>query len=220
MVIRAAVALLLAAASDLPARDEADPVIVCFGDSITLRGYPAELGRRLNVPVANAGVGGHTTAAALRRLQRDVIARKPKVVVVLFGTNDSRLDAPKVHVPVERYRANLHAIVDACRAIGARVVLCTLPPINAEPYFTRHARPVFDAAGGLAAVLESYRAAALRLAAEQSVAVVDLHARLAERPQWLSPDGVHPSPEGNGIIAELVAAAVQPLLADAPGSPP
>lgn len=199
---------------------DAAPAIVCFGDSITLRGYPEELGRRLNVSVANAGVGGHTTATALRRLQRDVIARKPKVVVVLFGTNDSRLDAPKVHVPVERYRANLHAIVDACRAIGARVVLCTLSPINPEPYFGRHARPPFEAAGGLAAVLESYRAAALRLAAEQSVAVVDLHARLAERPQWLSPDGVHPSPEGNGIIAELVAAAVQPLLADAPGSPP
>ena len=49
-----------AQASDAPAK------VVCFGDSITKRGYPAELGKLLGVEVVNAGVGGNTTTAALR----------------------------------------------------------------------------------------------------------------------------------------------------------
>lgn len=217
---RSLLRLFIALAVALSAHAATTPAkIVCFGDSITKRGYPAELAKRLHVEVLNAGVGGNTTVGALRRLQADVLDKKPDIVVIFFGTNDSRLDAPKVHVPVDRYVANLRQIITRCSALPARVVLCTLPPINPTPYFQRHAPAPFEAVGGLAKVLETYRTAVHTLGRELNLPVVDLHALLAKEPTWLSPDGVHPTDAGNAIIARLVAEKVAPLLAPTTSAP-
>ena len=190
--------------------------VVCFGDSITKRGYPDELGKRLGVATINAGVGGNTTTAGLKRMQREVLDLKPRVVVIFFGTNDSRVDAPKIHVPVDHYVANLRQMITRCAAIQARVVLCTVPPINPEPYFQRHAQAVFDEAGGLSKILDGYRAAVRRLGTELDLPVVDLAQQLASEPAWLSADGVHPTPAGNAILAKLIAEKVSPLLGSRP----
>lgn len=186
--------------------------VVCFGDSITKRGYPKELSKLLGVDCINAGVGGNTTAKALRRMQRDVFASNPDLVVILFGTNDSRVDNTNVHVSTEQFSENLHAMIDQCSRHGATAVLCTLPPIDHEPYFTRHDRTRFDAVGGLSSVLDAYRRATVNVAADRKVPLVDLGRLLKHEPQWISADGVHPTPAGNGIIAKLVANTVKPLL--------
>jgi lysophospholipase L1-like esterase len=191
------------------------PRLVCFGDSITKGGYPQAIdAKALGVEVVNAGVGGNTTAQGLKRMQADVLDRKPGVVVVLFGTNDCRLDEPKVAVPLATYEANLKKIVDQCRKAGATVVLCTPPPIDAGPYFKRHKKEPFDEAGGLEKVLDDYRAAARRVAEATKAPLVDLNQLLAkEKPdEWRSPDGVHPTPKGYALIAKHVSAAVRPLL--------
>jgi lysophospholipase L1-like esterase len=196
---------------------EATPVaparVVCFGDSITAKGYPAVLASMLGVDVANAGVNGNTTAQGLRRMSKDVLARKPEVVVILFGTNDTRVDAPKVHVPVERYAANLAEMIDTCRAAGAKVIVCTIPPIDPARYFTRHDKSAFDQAGGLDALLKQYREAATRTANERNVPVVDLaNALTAAGSSWSTLDGVHPTETANRTLAQLIADAVNPLL--------
>ena len=193
-------------ASDRKAR------IVCFGDSITKRGYPAVLGKMLEVEAINAGVAGNSSAAGLRRMQKDVLDQKPDVVVILFGTNDGRVDAPTVHVPVNQYEANLNRMVDECEKINSKVVLCTLPPVNEEVYFTRHATNAYSAAGGLSSLWAQYRQAALRVATSRKLPVVDLNQRLLAEPKWLSNDGVHPTTAGCTIIARFVAEAVAPLV--------
>lgn len=195
-----------------PTQTRPSPKVVCFGDSITQQGYPQQLGRELALDVVNAGVGGNSSAAGLKRLQKDVLDQKPAVVVILFGTNDTRLDAPKVHVPLDQYVMNLTSMAQACRKVGAKVVICTIPPINAEAYFKRHERDKFDAAGGLEAVLDRYRDAARALAKKNKLAVVDLAERLEKRPEWLSEDGVHPSDEGRQILADEIGTAVELLL--------
>ena len=109
--------------------------VVCFGDSITKRGYYKPLADLLGVRTINSGVAGHSSAQGLRRIKQDVLDHQPDVVVILFGTNDLRVDAPKVYVPVDQYRKNLKAMVEACAEIDARVVICTLPPIDKTAYF-------------------------------------------------------------------------------------
>jgi lysophospholipase L1-like esterase len=146
-------------------------------------------------------------------MSKDVLARKPEVVVILFGTNDTRVDAPKVHVPDDRYAANLAEMNDACRAAGASVVVCTIPPIDATRYFTRHDKAAFDKAGGLDALLKQYREAATRTAKDRNVPVVDLPTALAAAgADWSTLDGVHPTETGAQTLARLVAEAVKPLL--------
>ncbi len=108
--------------------------IVCFGDSITGRYY--HTGSRLAYPdlveqglrklypnakvdVINAGISGNTTSAGLKRMERDVLRRKPHLVVVMYGMNDVCGYNPKA------FAANLRAIIKRCRDAGAAVMLCT-----------------------------------------------------------------------------------------------
>jgi len=188
--------------------------VVCFGDSITKRGYTPIMGDLLDVDTVMAGVAGNSTAQALRRMSKDVLAHEPDVVVIFFGTNDMRVDAPRVHVPVDQYQQNLETMIKACTEIKAQVVLCTLPPIKQEVYFTRYDKTFFDAAGGLTDMIADYRKVALDVAGHRNLSVVDLNQLLLQTPEWMHRDGVHPSPGGNRIIAEHIAKAVGPMLGE------
>ena len=131
-----------------------DAQVVCFGDSITKRGYPEILGQLLGVETINAGVAGNNTSQALRRTQLDVFIHNPEVVVIFFGTNDLRVDSERVYVAVPQYITNLETIIAECQSQGARVVLCTPPPIDDDAFYTRHERADFEAIGGLQAMLD------------------------------------------------------------------
>lgn len=195
-----------------PAADEDVATVVCFGDSITKRGYPEMLGEALNVKAINAGVAGHTSAEGLRRMKKDVIDENPDVVVIFFGTNDARVDAPHKYVPAKKYADNLKEMVKAIKKADAQVVICTLPPINEKAYFKRHETELYDKAGGTTKLWGEYRAAALKVAKSQKIPVVDLYGELPKEPKWMSPDGVHPSVEGCRIIARMVGEKVEQLL--------
>ena len=192
--------------------DTNKPTVVCLGDSITHAGYPTELEKILPVRAINAGVPGNTSRQGLARLERDVISHKPAAVLVLFGTNDNREDAPRIHVPVADYEKNLETIIERCSAAGAKVVLGTIPPIDPEPYFKRHIKEKFDAAGGLDKLVAQYRAAALRAGKSNNVPVVDLNQLLVNERGWRKDDGVHPTPEGNRLLAKLFSAQLVATL--------
>lgn len=200
-----------------------EPRVVCLGDSITKgvhlpegQTYPAVLGRLLaGAEVINAGIGGNTSAQGLARLDRDVLSHRPQGVILLFGTNDSVLTAPgKYRVPVEQFQQNLRTMAQRCRRQDAAVVLCTLPAIDPEPYFSRHPKPYYDAEGGLEEIVGRYRAAALQLAREMDIPVVDLYDLFSNDKSLLRPppDGVHPTASGCRLIAEQVAARLKPML--------
>ncbi len=193
------------------------PGIVCFGDSITAQQYPARVKPLVTgFEVINAGVGGDTAPQGLARIDRDVLARHPAAVVVMFGTNDSVMPSPGAfRTPLNAYEQALRDIVARCQAAGAQVVVCTMPPIVAEPYHSRHPKEPYDAQGGLEAVLAGYRDAARRVAQDTGAALADINAALAPEAAALFPDGVHPSAEGARRIAALVADALRQKLPDA-----
>jgi len=80
-----------------------------------------------NVSVVNAGISGHSTVDALKRLDHDVLAHRPQLVTVMFALNDM------VRVPINAYRANLKKIIAKCRGAGAEVMLCTPNGVIATP---------------------------------------------------------------------------------------
>ena len=62
--------------------------VVFMGDSIT-DGWGRQHGKFFpGKPYVNRGISGQTTPQMLIRFRPDVIALKPKVVVILAGTND------------------------------------------------------------------------------------------------------------------------------------
>ncbi len=186
--------------------------VVCFGDSITKRGYPAELSTLLDIEVIAAGVAGHTSSEGLERMGKDVLSQNPSHVIIFFGTNDLRIDAPHKYHTIEQYTTNIRIMIEKCLEIDAQVVLCTPPPINTEVYFNRHDTAEFGGAKGLNKRLKATRKAVLALGREFKLPVADLNKELKKHPEWMHRDGVHPSPKGNGIIAKIVSKKLEPTL--------
>ena len=107
---------------DIPQRGEA---IIAFGDSL-IEGVGASAGNdfvsilssRLQTPIIGAGVSGDTTVSGLARLERDVLSKNPRVVIVLLGGNDAIRRLP----PTETF-ANLESIINRIHEKGAGVLL-------------------------------------------------------------------------------------------------
>lgn len=86
--------------------------VICFGDSITARkeGYPSPIlthkmsSKRPNYKFINAGVSGNTTEQAMFRFNKDVLSKRPDVVTVLFGANDSATDKL---VDIDTFKRNI-----------------------------------------------------------------------------------------------------------------
>jgi lysophospholipase L1-like esterase len=102
--------------------------IIAFGDSLTAgvqvpedQAYPAHLGRLLGTPVLAKGVPGDTTAEALARVDADVLAQDPRVVLVCLGGNDMLRG-----LPPEDLFSNLREIVRRIQGKGALVVIIGL----------------------------------------------------------------------------------------------
>ena len=81
--ISAAALMLSAAGTAVAAPAEDAPVLDCstlvtFGDSLTaLSSWPQDAAKELNMYLVNAGIGGHTSANALARFDRDVASKDP-----------------------------------------------------------------------------------------------------------------------------------------------
>ncbi len=214
------------------------PRIVAFGDSTTaprlaVKVYPWLLQRELSAQgvdawVVNTGVPGNTSRDGRRRFARDVLARRPRLVIVQFGINDAAVDvwkqppAESPRVPLEEFRANLVHFVQALRKAGARTVLMTPNPLCWTPklkelYGKAPYRP--DDPDGFNTVLESYAEAVRQVAREQHVPLVDvwtLFRNAADKDKnglgALLLDGMHPNDRGHRLVADALRSVVSQAL--------
>ena len=99
--------------------------VIAFGDSLTEgyrvdpgQGWPEQLSAIVGRPILNRGVSGNTTADALARLERDVLAEDPRVVLVCLGGNDMLRQ-----MPADQQFENLRTIVRRIQGKGALVIL-------------------------------------------------------------------------------------------------
>jgi acyl-CoA thioesterase-1 len=144
----------------------------------------------------NAGVSGETSAGALRRI--DWLLREPAAALVVeTGANDGlRGQEP------ETTRANLQGILDRARrqSPAPKLVLAgMMAPPNLGPDYTRRFRAVFP-----------------EVAKANGAALVPfLLEGVAGIPRLNQADGIHPTAEGQKIVAENVWRVLGPLLGSA-----
>jgi len=173
--------------------------ILAFGDSLFAgynvkesESYPARLeislrARGINARIANAGVSGDTSAAALQRLAftLDNQPAKPDLAIVELGGNDMLRGIP----PAET-RANIGAVLKELKARGIPVLLMGMraPPNLGAAFSGEFDRLYPD------------------LAKENGAALVPFFLQsVYDKPDLLQQDKIHPTPRG---IEELVAATV------------
>jgi len=185
--------------------------VVGLGDSITddyqswleiLRHLLAARRPESGIRLVNAGISGDTTSRLLGRFL-DVLERDPAWIVTLIGTNDVhfvREPLTKTLVSLEETAKNLRTLRKLAETLsGARLVWMTPPPAIES----RHAedpslagQPVWRNAD-LAQVASLVR----EVAGEDPV--VDLWEAFGDppNPEFLLPDGLHPSLAGQKAIA-------------------
>lgn len=179
------------------------PKIVAFGDSLTAGlgvaqsdSYPALLQKRLEADgyqyeVVNAGVSGDTSAGGLRRidwsLEGDV-----RVVILELGANDFLRGQP-----VGETKKNLSQIIRRIQARGAQVLLAGMyTPTSAGVEYQEAIHELFQT-----------------LAREHNVALIPFFLEGVAGVEMLNqPDGIHPNPAGQKIVAATVYQYLRPLL--------
>lgn len=169
--------------------------IVFLGDSIT-DGHtlPLLVRQAAGATCINAGVAGDTAAGMRKRLDRDVLSRRPGRVALSVGINDVLRNV----APAD-YETDVAAISD--RLKRERIPLIVLTPTILGP---KHA----EAEKRLADYIDILR----RIASKEGYAVADVHARMsqarAEGRTLLEPDQVHLTVDGYRVMARAVLDAM------------
>jgi lysophospholipase L1-like esterase len=180
--------------------------VVFIGDSIT-----DAWGRRPGTsffpgkPYVNRGISGQTTPQMLVRFRPDVLALKPKVVVILAGINDiAENTGPTTLQAIED---NLMSMIDLALANRVRVVLATVTPAIDFPW-RRGLNP--------APKITALNTWITQYAAAQGIVFLDYHSALVDETGGmrvgLSTDGVHPNEAGYSIMAPLAEKAIADAL--------
>ncbi len=208
-------------------------VIVFQGDSITDAGR-AKDDHRANVPHAlgsgyagiaaaellgkhpgsnwmiyNRGISGHKVFQLDQRWKEDTIDLKPDVLSILIGVNDfwHSLDAG-YDGTVDVYERDFRALLERTRNALPDVKL-----IVGEPFAVGGGTAIDD---GWEA-FDAYRAAARRVADEFDAEWIPyqkiFNEALDEAPaSYWAPDGVHPSPAGNYLMAQAWLDALDDVI--------
>jgi lysophospholipase L1-like esterase len=190
--------------------------ILFFGDSLTAlagkeeprahvtKGYVRIVREKLaerhpdkNLEVSWVATGGHKVSDLLKRVDRDVIAKKPTVVFIQIGVNDANAG-----VTPETFKAQLEELIGKLRKADARVVLCSLTSLGEK----------HDGSNRIDRKLDALAETARTVGKEQKVPLADLRQAFVD--YWkkhnpdnkdrgvLTYDGNHFNQTGQEFVAE------------------
>jgi len=179
--------------------------VVFMGDSITDNWAKSFSKLFPGKPYIGRGISSQTTQQMLIRFRPDVIALKPKVVVILAGTNDIAGNTGRS--TQEMIADNLMSMVDLAEANGIRVVLLSVLP--AYDYWWQKGMEPAEKIVALNAWIKDY-------AAKRGVIYVDCHTPMSDEKhamkKQLGFDGVHPNAAGYALMAPLTETAIAQAL--------
>lgn len=203
--------------------------IVAFGDSVTHGAvgpdeidyetvYWNRLRQKINqvrnyvpVNVINAGIGGITAKASLGRMERQVFAHVPDLVIVCFGLND-------VNGSMEDYLSALGAIFTRCKETDTDAIFMTPNMLNT--YVAEDVEAVYRDYAHVTAEMQNsgrmdqYMKAACELAESMGIRVCDCYSewkKLSETQDTtmlLANRINHPTREMHELFADFLFRAI------------
>ncbi|CAM5784491.1 GDSL-type esterase/lipase family protein [Brevibacillus borstelensis] len=180
---------------------------VFFGDSIThwwdVDTYFGGAGR----VIVNRGIGGDTTAFALRRFAADVVQLRPAYAIILLGINNTwALDEwlPEDRKQPEHIQQeivdDLAAMLTQARENGIAPILCSLLPTRMERCAKNSLRN--ELVASINKALQEYARA-------ENIIFVDYHRHMTDEDgltlrEELADDGLHPHVLGYDLMARAL----------------
>jgi lysophospholipase L1-like esterase len=210
--------LALLTALFLPAVSQAQPLvkdgqtIAFMGDSITWAGNDTPVGyvrlvtsglasNGIKITPIPSGIPGQTSRDMLRRLDQDILSKKPDWMTLSCGVND--VWHGDKGVPLDEYKRNITQLVEQAQTAGVKVLLLTSTMITENP------------ADPFNKKLADYNDFLRALAREKQCPLADLNADMQARVAqdahdvgvspppglFLTLDGVHMNALGNEVMA-------------------
>jgi lysophospholipase L1-like esterase len=184
---------------------EGENRVVFYGNSITFlwkEVYPAYF---KNKPYICRGIAGQTTPQMLVRFRQDVIGLKPKIVVILAGTNDiAGNTGPST---LEMIMDNLISMVELAKSNGIIPILCSVLP--AYEYSWEPGVQPAEKIAALNVMIKNY-------ADTKNILYVDYYSAMVDERKGLKAelcfDGVHPNEAGFKVMEPLVEVAIAKAL--------
>jgi len=179
--------------------------VVFMGNSITIGWINSRPEFFEGKPWVNRGISGQTTPQMLVRFRQDVIDLKPKVVVLLAGTNDiAGNTGPST---IEMIMDNIKGMAEMAYVNGIKVVLSSTLPAYDYPW-----RPGLEPAPKIIALnkmIKAYCEVTGHVYLDYFSAMVDDRGGL---PKKYAADEVHPTSEGYAVMEPLVETAIAQAL--------
>jgi lysophospholipase L1-like esterase len=189
------------------------PISIIFLLSISLMLNAQEI----KTNITNAGYNGNNTADLLVRYEKDVLAKKPELVIMMIGTNDM-LNLRNI-LTLAQYETNYQQLIDQIKK-HSKLVLMTIPPIDHESLTSRIGSNLHGL--GPKARVDAANEVIKRLAKKNNCQLIDLNLVLtaaggatAEKESIFQNvangyaiDGVHPTKTGYLIIGATVYQAI------------
>ncbi len=148
--------------------------------------------------------GGRGIKFLKSAIQSKMMPEHPDVVVIFIGINDVRLIEDNKGSPPDEYRVILKKLIASCKAMGAKVVVCS-PAVRGEK--TKGHNP-YDV------LIDEYAQVCREVAAETESVFIDLRTGFMDELSrinlnndeagHLTKDGIHPNAAGNKFIANTL----------------
>lgn len=190
---------------NLPEPSKTENRVVFMGNSITDSWSPDFFDN--NKLYINRGISGQTTPQMLIRFRADVINLKPKVVVILAGTNDiAGNTGPST---LELITNNIESMCELAVANNIKVILCSVLPANIYPW-SKGIEPADI-------IIELNNR--LKIDAKKKDHIyLDYYSSMVDNEKGLmsiyAADPVHPNKEGYKVMEVLVEEAINEALAN------
>jgi lysophospholipase L1-like esterase len=205
--------------ANLPSMQNGETRVVFLGDSITdnwdNEGYGGFFPEKLYI---NRGIGGETTLEMLGRFRQDVIALKPRAVVILAGTNDLAFNLG--NSPIEAVSNNLASMAELASLHKIRVILASVLPVsdyNQSP----EGESLIQTAGRPPAKIIELNEAIKKYAERNGHIYLDYHSAMIDEKGMLKAefaiDGLHPNAKGYAVMTQLTEQAIEKSLSGKTG---
>jgi len=198
--------------------------VIFFGDSITQAGVNAggyimridsmckAEGKIDNYEFIGAGIGGNKVYDLYLRMDSDVLAKNPDVVIIYIGVNDVwHKSSSGTGTDADKFEKFYQAIIDKLKAKNIKIILSTPAAIGEKTDFSN---PQYGD-------MNEYSNIIRRIASKNNLALVDLRKafldhNLKNNPAnkdrgILTTDRVHLNTNGNQLVADEMRRVIKSL---------
>lgn len=156
-------------------------------------------------PYLDRGISGQISPQLLIRFRQDVINLKPKVVIILAGSND--IAGNTGHVTTDKIVDNIKSMAELARLHHIKVILCKYLPVYEYPW---------NKSIKAADIIVNLNEKIVAYAKERNYTVLDYWTPLVDERKGqraeLTVDGVHPNLAGYKIMEGVTEVAIKKAL--------